>query len=112
MLDRVLYASRQRAVAAGRGPASGTRTVRRPNRWRGGGAIVATAKRIHELAKEWAVQPKDVLAAAEQLGLKGKRSQSVVSEDEAQRLKQSLGLSPRAPHVTVGAERVVAERVV
>jgi hypothetical protein len=71
-----------------------------------------TTKRIHELAKEWSVQPKDVIAAADQLGLKGKRSQSAVTDDEVQRLKQALGLAPRAPQVTVGAERVVAERVV
>ncbi|HXJ33919.1 MAG TPA: translation initiation factor IF-2 [Candidatus Eisenbacteria bacterium] len=70
------------------------------------------SKRIHELAKEWAVEPKAVVAAAEQIGLKGKRSQSVVTEDEVQRLKQTLGLAPRSPQVTVGAERVVAERLV
>jgi translation initiation factor IF-2 len=69
------------------------------------------SKRIHELAKEYGVQAKDMLAAAEQLGLKGKRSQSTVTDDEAQRLKQALGIS-RPPQVTVGAERVVAERVV
>jgi translation initiation factor IF-2 len=70
------------------------------------------SKRIHELAKEWGVEPKAVLTAAEQLALKGKRSQSTVTDDEAQRLKQALGLVPRSAQVTVGAERVVAERMV
>ena len=70
------------------------------------------SKRIHELAKECGVQPKDVVAAAEQLGMKGRRSQSTVTDDETGRLKQALGLSPRPAQVTVGAERVVAERMV
>jgi hypothetical protein len=66
------------------------------------------SKRIHELAKEWAVQPKDVLAAAEQIGMKGKRSQSTVTDEETARLRQALGLSPRSAQPTLGAERVVA----
>ncbi|HJQ75207.1 MAG TPA: translation initiation factor IF-2 N-terminal domain-containing protein, partial [Gaiellaceae bacterium] len=70
------------------------------------------SKRIHELAKEWAVQPKDVLAAAEQLGMKGKRSQSTMTDDEVVRLRQALGLSPRSAQPTLGAERVIAERMV
>jgi translation initiation factor IF-2 len=70
------------------------------------------SKRIHELAKEWNVAPKDVLAAAEQAGMKGKRSQSTVTDDETQRLRQALGLAPKAAQVTVGAERVVSERLV
>ena len=70
------------------------------------------SKRIHELAKDWGVQPKDVLAAAEQLGMKGKRSQSAITDEETARLRQALGLSPRAAQVTLGTERVVAERLV
>src|SRR6185369_16001085 len=52
------------------------------------------------------------LAAAEQLGMKGRRSQSTVTDDETVRLRQQLGLTPRPAQVTVGAERVVAERMV
>src|SRR2546429_3305757 len=68
-------------------------------------------KRIHELAKEWGVAPKDVLARAEELGIRGKRSQSSLTDEEADRLKEEFGLAPR-PSVSLGAERVVAERVV
>ena len=68
-------------------------------------------KRIHELAKEWGVAPKDVLARAEKLGIRGKRSQSSLTDEEADRLKEEFGLAPR-PSVSLGAERVVAERVV
>src|SRR6266404_8241339 len=69
------------------------------------------SKRIHELAKDWGVAPKDILARAEKLGLRGKRSQSSLTDEEAERLKDDLGLSPR-PAVPLGAGRVVSERVV
>src|SRR5437870_9536655 len=69
------------------------------------------SKRIHELAKDWGVAPKDILARAEKLGLRGKRSQSSLTDEEAGRLKDDLGLSPR-PAVSLGTGRVVSERVV
>jgi translation initiation factor IF-2 len=68
-------------------------------------------KRIHELAKEWGITPKDLLAGVEKLGIRGKRSQSSLGEEEIQRVREALGLVPR-PSVPVGTERVVAERVV
>jgi translation initiation factor IF-2 len=69
------------------------------------------SKRIHELAKEWAVQPKDLLSAIERVGIRGKKSQSTLTDDEVERVRDALGLSDR-PQVTLGAERVVSERVV
>ena len=69
------------------------------------------SKRIHELAKEWAVAPKDLLTAVEKAGIRGKKSQSSLTDDEVLRIKDILGLSPR-PAEPVGTERVVAERVV
>jgi translation initiation factor IF-2 len=69
------------------------------------------SKRIHELAKEWGQNPKDLLVIAERVGIRGKRSQSALTDDEVTRLRDGLGLTPR-PAVTVGSERVVAERVV
>ena len=69
------------------------------------------SKRIHELAKEWGQNPKDLLVVAERVGIRGKRSQSALTDDEVTRLRDGLGLTPR-PAVTVGSERVVAERVV
>ncbi|MFN8545868.1 MAG: translation initiation factor IF-2 [Candidatus Binatia bacterium] len=70
-----------------------------------------TSRRIHELAKEWGVLAKDVVAAAERLGFRGKRSQSTLTEDESQRIREDMGLVTR-PVAPVGTERVVAERVV
>src|SRR3989454_3481863 len=64
------------------------------------------SKRIHELAKDWGVAPKDILARAEKLGLRGKRSQSSLTDEEAERLKDDLGLSPR-PAVSLGTGGVV-----
>jgi translation initiation factor IF-2 len=69
------------------------------------------AKRIHELAKDWGVAPKDLIAGAERLGIRGKRSQSTLTDEEIERLREGLGFAPR-PTVPVGTERVVAERVV
>src|SRR5437773_1215994 len=69
------------------------------------------SRRIHELAREWGVQPKDLLATLEKVGIRGKRSQSSLADDEVQRVHDGLGLGAR-PRVVVGTERVVAERVV
>ena len=69
------------------------------------------SKRMHELAKEWAVSPKDLLAAAERISIRNKRSQSSITDEEAERIKEAMGLVPK-PVVTLGAERVVAERTV
>src|SRR4029450_1248386 len=69
------------------------------------------SKRIHELGKEWGQNPRDLLVGAERGGIRGKRSQSALTDEEVTRLRDGLGLTPR-PAVTVGSERVVAERVV
>src|SRR5690242_7462996 len=69
------------------------------------------SKRIHELAKEWNVSPKDLIAGLEKVGIRGKRSQSSLTDDEVQQAREALGLVAR-PSVPVGTERVVSERVV
>ncbi|MDB4678604.1 translation initiation factor IF-2 [bacterium] len=68
-------------------------------------------KRIHELAKEWNLQSKELLASLETLGISGKRSQSSLQEPEVERLALQLGRGPSA-EPTVGTERVVGERMV
>jgi hypothetical protein len=71
------------------------------------------SKRVHELAKEWGQTTKDVVSCAERLGIHGKKAQSSLSEEEAARVKRSLGLTldPSAG-LSIGRERIVAERVV
>jgi translation initiation factor IF-2 len=68
-------------------------------------------KRIHELAKEWDLPAKDVLAKIERLGIRNKKSQSSLTDDQIARVREALGLRDKAS-VTIGAERVVAERMV
>ncbi len=68
-------------------------------------------KRIHELAKDWDVPTKDVLAKLERLGIRNKKSQSSLSDEQIAQVRAALGLRDKAT-VTIGAERVVAERVV
>jgi translation initiation factor IF-2 len=69
------------------------------------------SKRIHELAKEWGVQPKDLLNGVERVGIRGKKSQSTLTDEEVDRVRDALGIGGR-PQVALGTERVVSERVV
>lgn len=62
--------------------------------------------RVHELAKSWGLESKDLLGRIEKLGILGKRSQSSLTEDEIERVENELGLGD-GPKVTVGEERVV-----
>jgi translation initiation factor IF-2 len=64
-------------------------------------------KRIHELAKEWDVSVKDVLAKIEKLGIRNKKSQSSLSDEQIPRVREALGLRDKAS-VAIGTERVVS----
>ena len=68
-------------------------------------------KRIHELAKEWNLQSKELIASLETLGITGKRSQSSLQEGDVERLAAAMGRGASA-EPTVGTERVVGERMV
>ncbi len=68
-------------------------------------------KRIHELAKEWGVETRQVLTQLEAQGIHGKKAQSTLSEQEAEAAQQALQSPPVTPLV-LGEEKVVAERVV
>jgi len=68
-------------------------------------------KRIHELAKEWGVETRQVLTQLEAQGVHGKKAQSTLSEQEADAAQQALQSPPTTPLV-LGEEKVVAERVV
>ena len=60
--------------------------------------------RVHELAKTWEMESKELIAHIERLGIEGKRSQSSLTEDLIERLQTELGLGQ--PQVSVGKERV------
>jgi translation initiation factor IF-2 len=62
--------------------------------------------RVHELAKEWGLEAKDLISRLERIGIRGKRSQSALTEEEVERAGTELGFGPK-PGVTIGEERVV-----
>jgi translation initiation factor IF-2 len=66
--------------------------------------------RVHELATDWGVPSKEVVARLERIGIRGKKSQSSLTEDELARIRSELGLVERR-NVVLGTQRVVAERV-
>ena len=67
--------------------------------------------RVHLLAKELGIEPKDFIAQLEKMGIKGKKSQSSLEDEEAARIRAALA-APAKPQVTVGEEKVVADRMV
>ena len=62
-------------------------------------------RRIHELAKELGLDPKDLVAKLEKAGIHNKRVQSTLTDEEVDRLKALLAAEEK-PTVTVGGERV------
>ncbi|MFQ5477501.1 MAG: translation initiation factor IF-2 [Candidatus Binatia bacterium] len=48
--------------------------------------------RIHELAKQWEVKSKDIIARLEKMGISGKKAQSVLDDAEAASVKKEMGL--------------------
>src|SRR3972149_10554838 len=66
---------------------------------------------LHSLAKDLGIEPKDLIAHLEKMGIKGKKSQSSLEDDEAARIRAALA-TPAKPQVHVGEEKVVADRVV
>jgi translation initiation factor IF-2 len=64
------------------------------------------SRRVHELAKEWGLEPKDLTARLERIGLRNKRAQSSLTDEEVQRAAEELGFVEK-PQVTIGGERVV-----
>src|SRR3990172_641068 len=73
-------------------------------------------KRIHELAKEWRMPTKSLLAKLEELGIRGKKAPSQLAPEEEERLKRALGgaapLPARVPAAQEQPEKVVSEREV
>jgi translation initiation factor IF-2 len=67
--------------------------------------------RVHSLAKELEIETKDLIAQLDKLGIRGRKAQSALEDDEVARVKAALaGLEK--PHVHIGEEKVVADRVV
>src|SRR5882724_2930622 len=67
--------------------------------------------RVHLLAKELGVETKDLSAQLDKLGIRGRKAQSSLEDDEVNRLRAALA-GQEKPQVHVGEEKVVADRVV
>ncbi|MBF8253949.1 MAG: Translation initiation factor IF-2 [Deltaproteobacteria bacterium] len=67
--------------------------------------------RVHLLAKELAIETKDLIAHLDRLGIRGRKAQSALEDDEVTRVRAALAVQEK-PHVHVGEEKVVADRVV
>src|SRR5215469_11180749 len=67
--------------------------------------------RVHLLAKELAMETKDLIAQLDKLGIRGRKAQSALEDEEVARVRASLAAQER-PQVHVGEEKVVADRMV
>src|SRR5262249_4466522 len=67
--------------------------------------------RVHLLAKELGIETKDLIAQLDKLGIRGRKAQSSLEDDEVTRLRAALALQEK-PQIHIGEEKVVADRVV
>lgn len=67
--------------------------------------------RVHLLAKELGIETKDLIAQLDKLGMRGRKAQSSLEDDEVVRVRAALAALEK-PQVHVGEEKVVADRVV
>jgi translation initiation factor IF-2 len=67
--------------------------------------------RVHLLAKELGIETKDLIAQLDKLGMRGRKAQSALEDDEVGRVRAALAAQEK-PQVHVGEEKVVVDRVV
>lgn len=67
--------------------------------------------RVHLLAKELGMETKELIAQLDKLGLRGRKAQSSLDDEEVSRVRSALAAHEK-PQVHVGEEKVVADRVV
>ena len=67
--------------------------------------------RVHLLAKELAIETKDLIAQLDKMGMRGRKAQSALEDDEVTRIRAALAALEK-PQVHVGEEKVVADRMV
>jgi translation initiation factor IF-2 len=67
--------------------------------------------RVHLLAKELGIETKDLIAQLDKIGLRGRKAQSALEDDEVARVRAVLTAQEK-PQVHVGEEKVIAERLV
>ena len=68
-------------------------------------------ERIHKLAAEWGTTSKEIIDRLERMGIKGKKAQSGLTESEARRVRDEMGLNGQTePEVPVVTQRMVEVR--
>lgn len=67
--------------------------------------------RVHLLAKELGIETKDLIVQLDRLGLRGRKAQSALEDDEVVRVRAALAAQEK-PQIHVGEEKIVADRVV
>ena len=67
--------------------------------------------RVHLLAKELGIETKDLIAQLDRLGIRGRKAQSALEDDEVARVRAALAAQEK-PQVHVGEEKIVADRMV
>jgi translation initiation factor IF-2 len=67
--------------------------------------------RVHLLAKELGIETKDLIGQLDKLGMRGRKAQSALEDEEVARIRAALAAQEK-PQVHVGEEKVVADRVV
>lgn len=67
--------------------------------------------RVHQLAKQLEMEPKDLIALLEKIRVRGKKSQSSLDDSEIEAVKAAIAAAEK-PKVTVGEERVVVDRTI
>ena len=67
--------------------------------------------RVHQLAKQLEIEPKDLIAQLDKIRIRGKKPQSSLDEPEIEAVKAAIAATEK-PKVTVGEERVVVDRTI
>ena len=67
--------------------------------------------RVHQLAKQLKIEPKDLIAQLEKIRIRGKKPQSSLEESDIDAVKAAFAAMEK-PKVTVGEERVVVDRMI
>ena len=67
--------------------------------------------RVHQLAKQLEIEPKDLIAQLGKIRIRGKKPQSSLDEPEIEAVKAAIAATEK-PKVTVGEERVVVDRTI
>ena len=67
--------------------------------------------RVHLLAKELGIETKDLIAQLDRLGIRGRKSQSALEDEDVVRVRAAIAAQEK-PHVHVGEEKIVVDRMV